>query len=707
MIPKKLKPKKLRTSFMTKREAKERSEKLRREIDRHRYLYHVLNRSEISEAALDSLKHELVKLESEFPDLVTRDSPTQRVAGQALPGFKKMPHRVPMLSLNDVFSEGELGEWEARVKKLLPRSALRAPHSVEYFAEIKVDGFAISLIYRGGILASASTRGNGIVGEDVTENVKTIESVPLRLHAFAEVAHEKEIRALAKKFPRAAGAAVSIPDIVEVRGEIFMTKKAFAAMNREQQKQGLPLFANPRNIAAGSVRQLDPKVAAMRRLDFLAYDLVTAMGQKTHEEEHVIANLLGFKTMDLARRCRNAADIAAFWKRVLKVRDDLPLLIDGIVVQVNDGALFDRLGVAGKAPRGAVAFKFPAKEATTSIRDIIVQVGRTGVLTPVAVLEPVEVGGVMVSRATLHNRDEIERLDVRVGDTVVVRRAGDVIPDVVRSLPRLRPRMSKKFSMPRMFCGQAVVRRSGEVAHRIPYPEKCELVTREKFYHFVSKGAFDISGLGPKIIDRLIDEGLVRDPADFFLLKESDVGSLARFAEKSAENLIAAIRAKKEITLARFIYGLGILHVGEETALDLAQHFGTLERMGSATSGDLERVPNIGGVVAGSIHGWFQDSENLRLIKKLREAGVRIKVQSSKLKVQKLKGMTFVLTGVLETMARDEAKARIRGSGGDISESVSKETDYVVAGSDPGSKLDRAKKLGVNIISEKELLAMV
>ena len=486
-----------------------------------------------------------------------------------------------------------------------------------------------------------------------------------------------------------------------------MRKTAFNAINREQKKKGLPLFANPRNIAAGSMRQLDPAMAASRKLDFLCYDIVTDLGQQTHEEEHLIAKLFGFTTVDMAERCSSRKEIMNFWKRVLAKREKLDFLIDGIVVQVNQGNMFDRLGVAGKAPRGAIAFKFPAEEATSVVEDIIVQVGRTGVLTPVAVLKPVSVGGVTVSRATLHNMDEIKRLDVRAGDTVIIKRAGDVIPDIVRVLVNLRPKKSKPFSMPRTFCGQPVVRRVGEAAHKITHPEKCELVARERFYHFVSKSAFDISGLGPKIIDRLIDEGLIQDPADLFRLTEKDIQELERFGEKSAENIIASIHAKKNIELSRLIYGLGILHVGEETALDLAEHFGTLKKLAAVSEQDFENVPNIGNVVAQSIYKWFHDAENKKFLAKLFAAGLRAKPVHVSRKAQKLKGLTFVLTGTLETMARDEAKRRIRELGGDISESVSKKTDYVVVGMEPGSKAEQAKKLGVKIVDEKEFLRLV
>lgn len=680
---------------------KERVKKLKKEINHHRYLYHVLNRQEISDAALDSLKHELVEIEKDHPELITPDSPTQRVAGKALAGFKKVRHQQKMLSLNDAFSEEEVKEWEERIKKLSPHTP------IGYFAELKIDGFAISLIYEDGRFVSGSTRGDGVIGEDVTQNLKTIESIPLTLSVPDDVEKIREIKKIFYEFPRVKASVARVPKKLEIRGEVYMKKSAFEQINREQKKKGLPLFANPRNIATGSIRQLDPAMAASRGLDFLAYDLMSDLGQQTHEEEHLIAKLFGFTTVDMVKRCESVSDIMKFWKHVLDRREKLDFLIDGIVVQVNSGAFFDRLGVAGKAPRGAIAFKFPAEEATSEIEDIIVQIGRTGVLTPVAVLKPVLVGGVTVSRATLHNIDEIKRLDVRVGDTVIVQRAGDVIPDIVKVLKNLRPRKSKLFAMPRTFCGQPVVRHVGEVAHKILHPEKCELVQRERFYHFVSKGAFDISGLGPKIIDRLADEGLMRDPADLFTLKEGDIKMLERFGEKSAENIIASIHAKKEIELARLIYALGILHVGEETALDLAAHFGTLEKLAHISQEDLEGVPNIGIVVAKSIYEWFHSPEHQKFLAKLKSVGISAKPMHVPHIFQKLKGLTFVLTGTLETLARDVAKRRIREFGGDISESVSKKTDYVVVGVEPGSKAEHAKKLGVKILNEKEFLHLI
>ncbi|MDP3779479.1 MAG: NAD-dependent DNA ligase LigA [bacterium] len=680
---------------------KDRVKKLKKEINHHRYLYHVLDRQEISDAALDSLKHELAEIEKEHPDLITPDSPTQRVAGKALAGFKKVRHQQRMLSLNDAFSEVEVREWEERIKKLSPGT------EVDYFAELKIDGFAISLTYEDGQFVSGSTRGDGVTGEDVTQNLRTIESIPLMLQRIEDMEFLSEVKKIFHEFPRVKAAVAHMPKRLEIRGEVYMKKSAFEAVNRGQKKKKLPLFANPRNIAAGSMRQLDPAMVASRGLDFLAYGVITDLGQETHEEEHVIAKLFGFTTVGMAERCATVEGIMKYGKHVLDRREKLDFLIDGIVVQVNSRTLFDRLGVAGKAPRGAIAFKFPAEEATSVVKDIIVQIGRTGVLTPVAVLKPVAVGGVTVSRATLHNIDEIKRLDVRAGDTVIVRRAGDVIPDIVKVLTNLRQKKSKAFSMPRTFCGQSVVRKEGEVAHKILHPEKCELVQRERFYHFVSKGAFDIAGLGPKIIDRLLDEGLIQDPADLFTLKEADINMLERFGEKSAENIIASIQAKKEIELSRLIYGLGILHVGEETALDLAEHFGTLEKLAHLSKEDLEGVANIGVVVAHSIYEWFRSSEHQKFLAKLKSVGVSAKSVRVSHKPQKLKGLTFVLTGTLETLARDEAKRRIRELGGDMSESVSRKTDYVVVGSDPGLKAETAVKLGVKILHEKEFLNLI
>lgn len=679
---------------MTLKEAKTRIEKLKREIDRHRYLYHVLDKSEISPSALDSLKHELHRLERQFPNLVTPDSPSQRVAGQPLPFFRKVAHAAPMLSLEDAFNAAEFSEWVGRVAKLTPHKKL------DFLGELKIDGFAVSLVYKKGILAVGSTRGDGKVGEDVTENLKTIEAIPLRLRGPGEL-ELKKIGLVEGRVLRAVTAGS-----LEIRGEVFMSKAAFEKINREQKKAGLAEYANPRNTAAGSIRQLDPALAAKRRLDFLAYDIVGDVGQITHAQEHQLLRLLGFKTDKLARELASAEAVVRFWNGVKNKRERLAWEIDGIVVSVNDNQLFGRLGVVGKTPRGAVAFKFPGKDAATRVKDIIVQVGRTGVLTPVAVLEPVQISGVTVTRATLHNEDEIRRLDIRVGDTVVVQRAGDVIPDVVKVLKNLRPKGAREFHFPKKcpVCAHAVVRVAGEAAHRCAN-KNCPAQKCEALYHFVSKKAFNIVGLGPEIIDKLVEVGLVKNAADIFELKPKDLLELEGFAEISANKLTASIQKSRKITLARFIYSLGIVHVGEETANLLAVYFGGLEDLKKAAVAELEKVPGIGGKAAKSIREWFNDNNNKRLITKLLNYGITI--QSPPKISKKLAGQTFVFTGTLEKMTRDEAKEKVRLLGGDVSSAVSKDTNYVVAGQNPGSKFDKARQLGVKIISEKDFLDLI
>lgn len=682
---------------------RERVEKLRGEINRHRYRYHVLDREEIPAAALDALQRELRELEERFPELVTPDSPTQRIGGKPLARFAKVRHQTRMTSLEDAFSPDDLRQWAERIGKLLGEAR------VSYFAEAKGDGFAISLLYQGGRLVRAATRGDGFTGEDVTENVRTIEAIPLRLPSSLEAiaSEDRSLRKLLSLHPGVRRALAEIPQRLEVRGEIYMTKSAFAALNREQSRRGRAPFANPRNVAAGSVRQLDPKVTASRRLDFFAWDLTTDLGQGTHEEEHVMLRLLGFPTASLAERCASLEAILAFWERARRQRERLPYLIDGVVVQVNEAESFERLGIVGKAPRGAVAFKFPAQETTTVVEDIIVQVGRTGVLTPVAVLRPVAIGGVTVSRATLHNSDEIERLDVRVGDTVIIERAGDVIPAVTRVLLNLRPRGTSAFRMPRHcpICGSPVIRRGGEVARRCAN-RNCSAIQREQLYHFVSRRAFDVEGLGRKNVDALVESGLVRDAADFFLLRAEDIAALERFGERSATKLTAAIASRRRVPLPRFLYALGIPHVGEETARDLAQHLGSLERIVAASLEELQVIRDIGGVVASSLRGWLDRHRNRSLLAKLRRVGVRVS-RGRPSPPGRLRGTMFVLTGGLKTMTREKAKERIRNLGGDISESVSKATDYVVVGSEPGSKYEAARRLGVATISEREFLALL
>jgi len=673
---------------MIKQEAKIRIEKLKKEINHHRYLYHVLDKQEISDAALDSLKHELDKLEKQFPELITPDSPTQRVSGKALDKFEKVTHRVPMLSLTDAFLFEDIKDWEERNEKLLS-----AGIKLDYYAELKMDGLAITLIYKKGVLWKGVTRGDGTVGEDVTQNLKTIEAIPLRL----------EIEKLPKAVLRIAEREI------EVRGEVFMLKSVFEKLNKEQEKKNKPKFANPRNTAAGSVRQLDSNITVSRKLSFMAYNLVTDVGQKTHEESHKLMELFGFRAGNKNNEyCSDIRAVQKYHEKIGKVRGKLPYWTDGIVVNINDLDLFKRLGVVGKAPRGSIAYKYPAEQATTIVEDIQVQVGRTGALTPVAHLRPVKVAGSTVSRATLHNMDEIGRLDVKIGDTVIIQKAGDIIPDIVKVLPNLRTGKEKKFNMPSKcpVCNSKVIKRQGEVAHYCTN-KKCFAQQQENLRHFISKKALNIDGLGPKILEQLAFADLVKSPADLFSLKEPDLKLLERFAEVSASNLVKSIQAGKEVPLARFIYALGIRHVGEETAIDLAERYGNLEKIMKASLEELEALHDVGLVVAKSIFEYFQDKQNQNLIRKLMDKGVIIKSPKRIFKKTGLTGRSLIVTGTLNTMSREEAKERVRSAGGKWASSVSKNTDYVVVGVDPGSKADKAEKLGVKILSEKEFITLL
>ena len=687
---------------MTKQQAKQRIDKLKKLINHHRYLYHVLDKQEISDETSDSLKHELYKLEQQFPEFITPDSPTQRVGGEPLKEFKKVEHGISMLSLEDIFSEKELQDWENYLKKLEPSAQL------EYFAELKIDGFAVALIYKNGVFSIGATRGDGKVGEDVTQNLKTIESIPLKLELKRSVLDKKVEEDLRKAIKKGK---------FEVRGEVYMERADFEKLNKELEKKGEKTYANPRNLAAGSIRQLDPKLAASRPLKFLAYDILTDMGQIKHSQEHQILPALGFKA-GLGRICKNLPDVLIFWQEIARKRENLSHQIDGIVVNVNDNHLFERLGVAGKSPRGARAFKFSPKQATTRISDIKIQVGRTGALTPVAVLEPVEIGGTTITRATLHNEDEIKRLGVRIGDTVIIERAGDVIPDVAKVLPELRTGREKEFHFPKTCpsCLFSLSKPLGEVVWRCPNTN-CPARKRENFYHFVSKKAFDIEGLGPKIIDKLLDEKLIFQAVDIFTLCQGDLIPLERFAEKSAKNLIEAIQKSKKISLPKFIFALGIRHVGEETAMAMSNYFGGIDKLKMASKEELEKIPDVGPKVAESIYKWRHTKKNQKLIEELFAAGIRIESRRPAPYQTKgfgagLKGKIFVLTGALKTMSHDKAKERIRQLGGNVSESVSKMTDYLVVGESPGSKLAKARKLGgggggVKIIKEKEFLEML
>ncbi len=685
---------------MDKREAKQRIEKLKKTIKRHRHLYHVLDKQEISDEALDSLKKELFDLEQQFPDLIAPDSPTQRIGGRPLDKFKKVKHPKKMLSFNDAFSREDMENWMDRISRLLGK---KEANQLDYYCELKIDGLAIELIYEQGILKTGSTRGNGNIGEDITQNLKTVEAIPLKLRE-----KEKVLKDLRKqRLPSSAVNAVeniNFKSRLVVRGEVFISKKDFQKVNDYRKKRNLRLYANPRNLAAGSVRQLDPKVTARRSLDSFAYELVTDLGAGTHEQKHKILNAFGFKINPHNKYCSNLKSVYAFHEKTQKLRDSLDYEIDGVVVMVNNNRIFNKLGTAGKAPRGGIAFKFPGKDATTVVKDIKVQVGRTGALTPVAVLEPVNFGGVTISRATLHNEDEIRRLGVKRGDTVVVGRAGDVIPDIIKVLPEMRIGDEKEFKMPSKcpLCGSKV-EKDGAI-HYCTNPD-CFAKERKQFYHFVSKGAFDIKGLGPKIVDQLIEESMVSDPADLFELEKGDLVPLERFARKASSNLVESIQRSKEVSLARFIYSLGIRNVGEETAQDIAERFETFDNFKKASLKELEEIQDIGPVVADSIEDWLSSEKNKKFLKKVKKVG--IKVKNAKKKGANLKDKKFVLTGALSSMTREQAKKEIRSLGGNVSSSVSSETDYLVVGEDPGSKHEEARQNNVRIIKEKEFLKMI
>ncbi|MFA5877809.1 MAG: NAD-dependent DNA ligase LigA [Candidatus Staskawiczbacteria bacterium] len=695
---------------MTKKEAHKRIEKLKSVINHHRYLYHVLDRQEISDEALDNLKKELFDLEQQYPEFITTDSPTQRVGGKPLKEFKKVRHSGKMLSLNDVFTVQDFTDWQERISKLLTP---KEKSEIDFYCELKLDGLAIELVYEKGVFKTGSTRGDGTMGEDITQNLKTIEAIPLELRPIEEIITELKKLGLDKFVGEIKK---NISRKIVVRGEVFLTKKEFEKINKAQVGKGLPLYANPRNIAAGSVRQLDPKITASRKLDSNIYDLITDFGLATHEEKHNILKVLGFKININNKYCAGIDEVIKFHKHWQENRAKLPCEIDGIVVVINKNRIFEKLGIVGKAPRGAIAFKFPLKQTTTQVEDISVQVGRTGAITPVAHLKPVNIGGVTITRATLHNEDEIKRLGLKIGDTIIIGRAGDVIPDVVKVLKDLRTGKEKEFKMPKFCpsCNSKLVKAEGEVLWRCPNT-KCFARQKKTFHHFVSRGAFDIDGLGPKILDKLLDEGLVRDPADIFELKEGDLIPLERFAEKSAANLIKSIENSKEITAARFIYALGIRNVGEETAIDLVNYLSRydgiasgweiIERLEKTNFGELQKVEDIGPVVAESISDWFSDQRNKKLLEKLKILIIIKKTERNT--SRKLEGLTFVFTGELETLSRDRAKEMVREAGGNVSESVSVKTNFVVAGFGTGSKFELAQKLGVKIIDEKEFLKIL
>lgn len=669
---------------MSKAQAQDRIAKLRDLINEYRYEYHVNNNSIMSEAAADGLKHELSELEAQYPDLITPDSPTQRVAGEPLPQFVSFPHKRPMLSLNDVFDQQELEAWEKRVQKLVPDAKL------EYFVDIKMDGLACALVYEDGVLQLGLTRGNGMVGEDITANVRTLESVPLRLRKTKDTEPFLKGR-------------------TEVRGEIVMYKKDFAALNKAREVKGLPLFANPRNLAAGTVRQLDPRLVVERPLNFRVWDLQRDNPDEvpTNQFAYNMLRELGFLVND----AKVLPDIKAVEKHAKYWEDrrhDLPFNNDGMVIKVNDRKIFDRLGVVGKAPRGAVALKYPAEQATTKVKDIFVSIGRTGAATPVAVLEPVVVAGSTVQMATLHNEGEVQRKDVRIGDTIIIHKAGDIIPEVVESLRTLRTGQEKPFKMPVNCpeCGTPLVKaKADEAVWRCPNT-KCPARVHNQIGHYASKAALDIEGLGEKNVLALLEAKLISDPADLYALTKEQLLKLDRFAEISAAKLIKSIQEKKNPSLSHFIYGLGIRHVGAQTAVDLANHFGSLDNLRKTTVDELRQVEGVGEVVAESIVAWFADDQHQQLLAKFANLGVEPQT------VQKadgpLTGKGFVISGTLAGMEREQAADKIRALGGTFQSSVGKNTDYLVIGDNPGqSKITKAEKLGTKVIEEGEFKKLI
>lgn len=665
--------------------AKERIAKLKEQITYYREAFHVHNREEISPEALDSLKHELYKLEENFPELITADSPTQRVAGLALDKFEKIEHPSRMLSLEDVFDFEEIEAWKIKIQKLIPQEKL------DYYCELKMDGLALSLIYKNGILETAATRGNGFIGEDVTNNVKTIEAIPLKIDNLAE--------------------------IVEVRGEVYINKKQFGILNENQKLKGEKLFANPRNLAAGSLRQLDSKIAASRGLEFMAYSLITDLGQKTHEEEHLLMQKLGFK---IGIYNKYAADLNEVWDFCEdwrgEKRDNLEYEIDGVVIVVNNQSLHERLGVVGKAPRYSVAYKFPAEEKTTIIKDIQLQIGRTGALTPVAILEPVFLAGSTISRATLHNFDEIERLGLKIGDTVIIQKAGDVIPKIVKTLAELRTGQEKDFDFPKKcpFC-------DGEVNHEnngtILYCKNpnCFPKQRENLIHFVQ--VLDIDGLGEANIDLFLENSLISTTADIYRLKVGDLLELPRFAEKKAEKIVKSIASKKELDLAKFINSLGIRYIGAETSVIVTRAY--LDQLEfplkpvalwnlwkNLEISDWLNIDGIGEKTAESLYNYFHDEDYQKLWEDFTELEIILNSKQAN-QDQKLLDKSFVITGTLEILSRKEIKDLIVKFGGKVSSSVSKNTDYLVYGEKAGSKKLQAEELGVKMIKETEFMELI
>ena len=658
-------------------------QRLRQEIRRHEYLYYVADDPQVSDAAFDKLMIKLRALEEKHPGLITPDSPTQRVGGQPREGFQTVRHRTPMISLDNAFSFEELAAFDRRVHELAGKE------KIEYIAEHKFDGLSLSLLYEKGRLVRGITRGDGTTGEDVTPNVKTIRSIPLSIDA-----------ALLKK--------AGLPQDFEVRGEAIMTRKAFEALNEQQEAEGGKRFANPRNAAAGAVRMLDPAITASRRLDFFAYYLLAdgRVPKKRHSEVLEALAEIQFRASEDWELCHSLEEVEKYIQRWESKREKLPYEIDGIVVKVNEISLQNELGYTARAPRWAIAYKYPAHQETTVVNEIRVQVGRTGVLTPVAYLEPVQVAGVTVSRSTLHNLDEIRRLNLHAGDTVLVERAGEVIPHVVKVVKH--GKREEEFEMPTKCpeCGTRIHHPEGEVAYRC-VNVSCPARRKESLLHFAARHAMNIDGLGDKIVDQLVDKEIVKDFADLYKLDLDTVANLERMAEKSAQNLLDEIAASKKNSLARLLNALGIRFVGERTAQLLAQHFGSMDKIEKASIEELTEVTEVGPKVAEGVAEFFSEPANRKLIERLRAAGVNMKDERQALKSTKFAGKSFVFTGTLAHRSREEAEALVASHGGKAGSSVSKKTDYVVVGADPGSKFDKAKSLGVPILDEAQFEKLV
>lgn len=709
---------------MNKQEALKRIDKLKKEINFHRYNYHVLDKETMPESVLDALKNELFKLENQYPELITPDSPSQRVSGEVSPKFEKSYHSLPMISLFDAFNEQDMSSWQERNVNFLKRKI-----TDNYYCELKLDGLALSLRYFKGSLFLGATRGDGKVGENVTSNARAIESIPLRLRR-PEVFELQALNLSAleiKEFFK-----IFDEGIIEVRGETVMSKKVFSDLNDLNKREDKALLANTRNAVAGSIRQLDSKISAKRKLDFYPYDIILFSASssnvlergdiiKTREVADKISALLGFKKIKFNTIVSDLNSVFSFYREVEKKRKSLSFEIDGVVVKFNDLMMWNELGIVGKAPRYMMAYKFSAEQVSTRVLDVTWQVGRTGTLTPIAILEPVKVGGAVVSRSTLHNFDEIERLGLMVGDTIILERSGDVIPKVISVLNKLRTGLEKKVKIPVLcpICEGKVEKLAGEVAYRC-LNKKCYAVNLRKISHFASKSALDLEGMGPKVIEQLLSSGLIKDTADLYSLKKEDLLILERFGEKKADNIIKTIALKKEIPLAKFIYSLGIRHVGEETAELLAKEISvnSLNKKISVTkvinffqTKDEKyffQLEDIGPVVSQSIISFWQDEHNLKILNKFVSIGVRLIVESVEAGVinKALEGKTFVVTGSLSGLTRQEVKDKIKKAGGKILSDVSVKTDYLLLGSEPGSKYEKAKKLGVKIISEEEFLKL-